>query len=141
MNHRHLHEGPGAFDRLLIVFRQTTRTVKPSEGAFDDPALGLNHEAFLAGRGRDDFQNPQPSDPRPRHHGPIRGVHPNAFGEFDVPAKLRERRLGPLSVLHRRGGNHQRPDQAERIDDHVPFAAVDFFSPRRSLGARLVRWS
>jgi hypothetical protein len=141
MDHRHLHERSGAFDRLFVVLRQTTRPVEPSEGPFDDPPLALHHEAFLVGRGRDDFQDPHPSDPRPRNNGAIRGVHPNEFGEFDVSAKLRERRLGPFSVLHRRRRNHQRPDQPERIDDHVPLAAVDFFSPRRSLWARLARWS
>jgi hypothetical protein len=141
MDHRHLHERSGAFDRSLVVFRQTTRTVQPSERPLDDPPLALNHEAFLAGRCRDDLQDPYPSDPRPGNNGTVRGVHPNQFGELDVPAKLRERRLCPLSVLHRRGRNHQRPDQPERIDDYVPLAAADFFSPRRSLLARLARWS
>ena len=141
MDHRHLHECSGAFDRLLVVLRQTTRTVEPSKGSLDNPTLALNHESFLAGVGLDDFQDPHPPDPRPRNNRSIRGVRPDELGEFNVPVKLRERRLGPFSVLHRRRRNHQSPDQPERIDDHVPLAAADFFSPRRSLSARLARWS
>ena len=141
MDHCHLDERSGTLDGLLVVLRQAARAIEPTEGSFDDPALALDDEAFLSGCGAHDFQDPDPLHPCPRNDGSIRGVHPDEFGEFDLPAKLGECRLGPFRVLDRRGRDHQSPDQSQRVNDHVPLAAADFFSLRRSLWARLARWS
>src|SRR6202158_3057755 len=140
MNHRYLNEGFGTLDSSLIVLGQTARAIEPSEGALDNPALRLHDEAFLAFGSADDFQGPEPPNPSPRDHGPIGGIDPNALGEFHLPAQLGECFFGAFGILHRRGSDHQCPDQAERINHNMPFAAGDFFSPRRSLSARLAPW-
>src|SRR5215831_1787271 len=140
MNHRYLNKGFGTLDRVFVVFGQTTRAIEPTESALHDPTLRLHDKALLAFRRADNLQGPQPQDPSPRNHGPIGGIDPNHFGEFHLPAKLGKCFFAAFGILHRRGSDYQRPDQTERINDNVALAAGDFFSPRRSLSARLAPW-
>ena len=140
MNHRHLYEGFGTLKGSLVVLGQASRANQPSERTFHDPALRLNHESFLPFRSGHDCQGPGPPNPRPRDNRPISGIHPDDFGEFHLPAKLGECCFGALGILYGRGCNHQSPDQAERINYDVPFAAGDFFFQRRSPSAHLARW-
>lgn len=66
-------------------------------------------------------------------------VRPDDLGELDLAAEGFEGQSAAIAVLYASGRNDQCPQQSERVDDHVPFAAGDFFSPRRSHVARLVR--
>src|SRR5688572_8865611 len=135
MNHSELYEGLAAANGALVVLRQPPRSVQPTEGSFHNPALRLNHESFLVFGSGYDFQGPEPADPRPRDDCPVRRVHPDDFRELDLPTKLGERCFSSFGVLHGSGGNHQRPDQAERVNYDVSLTAGDFFSPRRSPSA------
>jgi len=140
MYHRYLNERFGTLDGALVIFRQSARSIEPAKGTFDDPTLRLHDEAFLAVGRADNFQTPPPQDQGPRNDRAIGGIDPDHFREFHLTAKLRQRFLSARSILHRRRCDHQSPDQAEGINNDMPLAAGDFFSPRRSPLARLVPW-
>ena len=56
----------------FVVAGETAGLHEPAEGAFDDPALGLDDEAFGCGVGSFDDVQPQPG---------MRGVGAQVFGE------------------------------------------------------------
>jgi hypothetical protein len=58
-----------------------------------------------------------------------------------VPPEFDQGVATAIAILDRGRGDDQGPEQAERVDDDVSFTTDDFFSPRRSRAARLVRWS
>ena len=85
MYHSDLDEGGFAFDGSLEALGESSGSVEPSEGAFDDPTFLLEHE--LAARPRDDLNKPKPLDPRPINDRSIRRIGPDGFGEFDLLSK------------------------------------------------------
>jgi len=141
MNHRQLNKGCGTLDRLFVVLGQSSRPIEPAKGSLHDPTLGLNHESFLLPERGNDFQRPGPAASRPRHGCPIRRIDPHYLGRLHMASKLRQGLLAALGILDRCWSDDQRPQQAQRINYNMTLATVDFFSPRRSLWARLARWS
>lgn len=126
-----------AFRRALVRLRQSPRTIEPAEGSFDDPPFRLDFEA--AARSANDLDHPQPADHRPRDQGCVGPVDPNDFGKADVTPHQFQHQSAAVAVVDVRGRDDQRPDESQLVSRDVPFAAGDFFSPRRNREVRLVR--
>jgi hypothetical protein len=79
-----------------------------------------------------------------RHPGGQRAVDrvgPDQGQSRQCTSRPPENLLGPIPVLHVGRQDGQAPEQAEGVNQKVPLAAGDFFSPRRSLWVRRPRSS
>src|SRR5688572_20101165 len=92
-------------------------------------------------RSRENFDEPMPSFVCPLDQRFVCLVGPQNFRPLDLAAKHFQRQSATVAILHASRRNDQRPQESERIDDHVPLAAGHLFFPRRSRVARLARWS
>src|ERR1700682_241041 len=113
--------------------------MKPTKRALDDPTLRLNLESTR--RSADQLDDPRPTNPGPSRRGLIRPVGPEDTRELDMSPEHFESELAAVAVLNVGGRDNQCPDQTECINDEMPFAADDFFSPHRSHAVRLARSS
>ena len=129
MDHGHLNESCGALDGVFIILGQPPRTIQPTKGSLHDPAFGLDNEPHLPFQGGHDFKNPGPADPSPRHYRPIGRIHSDDFGKLHLTTELGQGLFGAFGILDRSGRDDQRPQQAQRINDDMPLATVDFFFP------------
>src|SRR4029077_4195049 len=68
-------------------------------------------------------------------------VGPEDARELDVLPEPIQSQLATVAVLKVGRSDDRGPHQAECVNDEMPFAADDFFSPHRNRGARLVRLS
>ena len=62
----------------------------------------------------------------------LRPVRPNHLQAGQQPTHPLQQSLGTVAVLDIRRQDRQAPNQTERVNQHMPLAAADFFSPRRS---------
>ena len=112
------------------MFGEAPTAAQPTEGAFDDPALGQHHEPLGGIGALDDFQVPGPELANRRcGGGPLVaaiGEHPHDKGK--EAADLFEDWQRPIAILNIGGLDVGRQDQAERVDDDVAFLAFDLFT-------------
>ncbi len=122
----------------FIVTHQAAVSADPTEGAFDDPAFGENHEAVLV-RAFDDLQRPRPG-PRDQigHPRPcITTVSNDALNKGEAPAGLTQQRFPAIAILNVGGVDVHVQQKAERIDEDVTLAPEDFLA--RVIAGRIKR--
>jgi hypothetical protein len=113
----------------FIIFGQTAIAAKPSEGAFDDPALG---EDLEAGEGAfDDLE----VEAATGNHGvcPRQELSGIAAVSEDPahPAEVEqsgEQKLGSITVLQSGAVHNHRKDQSQGVDQKVSFSSVDLLA-------------
>src|SRR5947207_8951871 len=125
----------------LVVLRQPPVSAEPAERPLDDPPPLPARPRRLPGPLQDDVQHPPAvlGDPPGERLVPGVGPHPRQPGQAGAapPDDL----LGPVPVLDVGRQDDQPPDQAEGVNEDVPLAAGDLFSPRRTPSARPPRSS
>jgi len=126
--------------RPLVVFGQTPVTVEPSERPFNNPTLGLHDKANLAHPFFDYHSQPTPANSGMTQGRIQVGVPPDLFQPLDRLPQPLHHSDAAHTVWHRSRHDHQRPQQAEGVNRHKPFAANDFFSPHRLPVGHPVRW-
>src|SRR5215472_3236019 len=58
MNHAEMDHRFAGTGKAFVIFAVAAITAKPSEGSFDDPAFGQQHEADGVGGAADDLDDP-----------------------------------------------------------------------------------
>src|SRR5262245_43861361 len=113
--------------RPLVVLGQPSAAVEPAERSFYDPAFGLYYKANLTHQLLDDHPQPTPADPG-MTQGRIKvSITPDLCQPLDCLSQPLHQSDAAHTVLHRGRHDHQRPQQAERVNRDKPLAADDFF--------------
>jgi hypothetical protein len=132
LNHRQLDERFAASRRRLVVLAQPTPTPQPRDRPLDSPAEWYHLELRGPRTLRLDLQAELVAGPK--LPGPLgdpavvdRFVHDRSqTGEAVLQRPQHE--LRPVAVLDADGVNDDREDQAQAVDEDVPFAAVDLLA-------------
>ena len=116
---------------MRLRHSQSAAAAKPGEGAFDDPALGQNQEAFGVAQSLDDLE----VDARQSAFHRALEFRPLVAS---VSIELDQKRKGSEQARHQQraavaiqnvGGMHDRVHQeALRIDKNVPLLALDLLA-------------
>ena len=125
----------------LVVLGQPAVTPKPTERPFHDPSPRLHLEADRLLPAVDDLQHPAAVGRHPGGERAVDRVGPDHSQSGQRAGRPPEDRLGPVPVLDVSRKDRQTPQQSEGVNQKVPLAAADFFSPRRSPWGRRPRWS
>lgn len=141
VNGGEIEPGFTTFGEEFIVFGQATKAREPSQGAFDDPALGEDLEANLAGITPDNGQVHVGLVPHPVVQvvpiiAPISedGLHARHLVE-----PVLQDDLGALSILQVCPMDHRIQQTAQGVHQDVPLASQHLFSPHRSRAAPRLR--
>ena len=97
----------------LVVARQPAAAADPGQGPLDDPTLRQRHEAMLVAA-TNDLQAPGA--------GPRHGGGHQSLDEGEQATGLRQHGLGAIAVLDVGRVDDDAQQQAERVDEDVPFA-------------------
>ena len=130
-----------ALESVLIVLRQPLVSVEPTGRALHNPAPLLHlepHRAIPAGH---DVQDPCGIPAHPVGQRAVVGIGPDARQPRQPGTDPLEHFDRPIPVRWRCGQDRQPPDQPQRVNQHMPLAAGDFFSPRRIPWGRRLRSS
>ncbi len=131
--------GFAGLGEVLEVFGETPPPIEPSKGPFHNPAAWQEEEAALAGRTADHRQLEVVALPdRLLQFALVGLIDPD---EAQARVALGGGGLGAdqfraITVLEPRGMHHGDQQEAERVDQEVALASLDFFSPRRSRARR-----
>jgi len=143
MQHGNVYPRLTAGRVLLIVLRQPPVAAEPAEGPLYDPPPLADLKLPLTGPLARDFQDPAvvALDPGEQGADPVGRVGPDLRQPGQQAAGPPEHFDGTVPVG--RGGRQDRqpPDQPQRVNQQVPLAAADFFSPRRTPWGRRPRSS
>ena len=119
----------------FVVTDQAAVFHEPPERPLDHPAAGQDDEAFLPLGLEDRPYQPAagllgPVDQRPG----VPAVGPDHPQTREAALGRQQQILGPITVLLARRGDDHGQQQPQHVNQHMPLAAVDFFSPRRTPG-------
>src|SRR5262245_7928110 len=140
VRHREVDPRLAAGRVALVVLAQPAVPPEPPERPLDDPPLRQVDVPLGPDRAEDGRERPPEGGGHPIDDGRIRPVGPD-HRQPRERGQAGEDGPGPVPVLHAGRQDRQPPDQAERVNDDVPLAAGDLFSPRRSPWGRRPRWS
>jgi hypothetical protein len=128
---------------MLIVLRQPPIAAEPAKGPLHDPPPFADLELCLAGLLARDLQDPAAValDPGEQGTDPVRRVGPDLRQPRQQAADPLKDFDSPVPVGRCGRQYSEAPDQAERVNEDMPLAAGDFFSPRRTPWVRRPRWS
>ena len=117
-----------ALNQSLIVFGKSSVLPQPGKRAFNNPSLGKDDKRVRI-RSFDDLDNPALPDHRPLHKlSGITAISPDEFKAPPSRTELFDQQLAAVTVLDVGGVNHQREDQAERVNDNMTLAALGFLA-------------
>jgi len=140
--------------RALKIAREPTVVGDPGIGAFNDPSSGEDMEAFGNDRVPIDFFSlfdPHRANARPRmvddiethmHVGfypllewiaRIPAIRPDQLEARQLSDKRVEQLFAPFAIADVSAKHFDRDQEALRIDQQMPFSALDFFFRRHSL--------
>jgi hypothetical protein len=129
-DHSEPDEGGDSARISLEIARQAAIAADPSEGSFDDPALGQDDE-FVQFVALDDLDHPMTG----AGSGPcdawslVAGIGEDALDEGDEAARATiENQPHPVAVLNVGRMNDDVQQEAERIDQDVAFAPDDLLA-------------
>lgn len=134
-----MDEGNSAAGIALEVFGQAATAADPGESAFDDPALWDDDEAMWFGA-LDDLDLPSPGlrDVGGQALAPVVGIAEDALDVWEAAAGASiEDQLGAIAILHIGRMHHDVQEEAERVDEDVPLAALDLLA--RVIARRIER--
>jgi len=158
--HRKINEGLTACVGALIIAREATVMRDPGIGAFHDPSPLEHMKAWghnLVPVHLHAFFHPDPAKAGPRvlddlETYPEVVLHPSLEGITSIPAispdhletrhlasKRLEQDLAPCSISDISRQHFDAQQQPLCVHEQMPFSALNFFSPRRSLAHRHAR--
>ena len=128
-DHREAEEGGDGSRVALEVAGQASVAADPSEGAFDDPALGQDDET-MGVAALDDLHLPGTgAGDELGHLGPlIAGIGKDAFDEREGSPRPAQQIARTVAVLHIGRVDGDAQQQAQRIDQDVALAAGDLLA-------------
>lgn len=138
-DHGEVDEGDGAARIALEVFGQASTSADPGEGAFDDPALWEDDEAVSLGA-LDDLELPGAGlcDGGVQACSLVVAIGEDALDVWEAAAGASiEDQLGAIAILHIGRMHHDVQEEAERVDEDVPLAALDLLA--RVIARRIER--
>lgn len=129
-DHRETDEGDGGASVALEVPGETTTAADPGEGAFHNPALGQDLEAFCGIGSLHDLQLPCSGVGDDDTHllAAITAVGEDAFDEGKQPSRPAQQFEGAVAILDVGGKNDNAQQQTQGVDEDVPFAALDLLA-------------
>ena len=129
--------GFAGLGEVLEVFGATTPPVEPGKGPFHNPAARQEEEAALARRTADHGQLEVVALPDRLLHLALVGlIDPDEAQARVAIGGLSADQFRAITVLEPRGMHDRDQQEAERVDQEVALASLDFFSPRRSRARR-----
>ena len=128
-DHGETDEGCGFSGVSLVIAREPTAAADPREGPLHDPAFWEHDEAVTVAA-PNDLQVPRAGAGDGGLHLPslVARVADDALDERKAPSRLPEQRLCAVAVLHARGMDADRQEQAERIGQDMALAANDLLA-------------
>ena len=124
-DHGETDEGGGGSRVALEVAREASVVADPSERAFDDPAFG-QHDELVQFVAFDDFYDPATRDGGgSRQARPlIAGIGEDALDKGkEATGALIENECCAIAILHVGRMDDDVQQEAERVDENMPFAA------------------
>jgi hypothetical protein len=134
-DHGEADERSSASGVSLEVAHEASIAADPCQRAFDNPALGQDNEIVQFGA-LDDFDHPTAAAGSSFCHARslISGIGKDALDEREEAARsLIENQPRAVAVLHVGRMNDDVQEQAERIDEDVPFAARNLLARIKAL--------
>ena len=129
-DHGETDKGGGGSRVALEVAREASIAADPRQGSFDDPTFGQNDEAVQL-VALDDLQLPGAAlcDGARRLHALIARIGEDALDEREEAARaLVENKLRAIAILHVGRMHDDIQQEAERVDENMPFAARDLLA-------------
>ncbi len=125
-----MDEGDGGASIALEVSGETTTAADPGEGAFHDPALGQDHEAFCSIGSLHDLQLPCSGAQDHESHllAAVAAVGEDAFDEGKQPSRPAQQFEGAVAVLDVGGKNGDAQQETQCVDEDVALAALDLLA-------------
>ena len=121
LDHGDLEEGADGLGGALNIPSEAAIDAGPGEGAFDDPALGLDDEAGVGALDDLDRARGGRGDARPL----VAGVGEDALDEGKAPGDAVEDQRRAVAILHAGGVGLDAQHQAEGVGEQVPLATLD----------------
>jgi len=111
----------------FVILAEPAVLAEPAEGSFDDPAPWQHHERRQVGVPFDDLKHPLAQRHRPVNELPrVACIRPDQFQSREFVFQFRHRQFGTIAILNAGRMHYHGDDQAERVDDQMPFSAGDF---------------
>ena len=129
-DHGETDEGRGGSRVALEVAREAAIVADPGEGSFDDPPFGQDDEAVEL-VSLDDLQLPGAALGQSvgGFRALVAGIGEDALDEGEEAARaLIENEPHPVAILHIGRVDDDVQQEAERIDENMPFAARDLLA-------------
>jgi hypothetical protein len=132
MDHRHIDQRTAALYRPLLILRQTTVPVEPTERPLHNPPLRLHHEPLLPA-GLPNQQHRHPDKPhRPKYDRRISRISKHPTQPGGRPLRPQQHLPRPIPIRNRGRSDHQPPDQPQGVNHQMPLPPADLFFPRRT---------
>jgi hypothetical protein len=129
-------ECEGAAVEIFPVLGEATAAVEPGDRAFDDPTLGQLYEPLGLRGSFDDFgfDTGQDFGERVAEGRPLIGAVGEQLLQEWKPTKQRcQQQDAAVAILHAGGMNDGVQQQTQRIDENMPFLALDQFARIKSV--------
>jgi hypothetical protein len=144
IDHGNAYHGLTAFGECFVVFGQSAVPTQPGERSFHDPSLGQNFKGVHCSA-LDDLNDPAIPPGRPVHEASgIPAVGEDEFQSPESSSQALHQQLAAIAVLDVGGVHDQGQDQAQRVDQQMPLAPLDFLArvvpPRPPFSAVLTDW-
>jgi len=129
-DHGEADEGDGGARIALEIPGETTTATDPGEGAFHDPALGQDLEAFGSIGSHHDLQLPRSGARDDESHllAAVAAVCEDAFDEGKQPPRPAQQFEGAVAILDIGGKNDDVQQETQGVDEDVPLAALDLLA-------------
>ena len=124
-------EREGAAVEIFPVLGEATAAVEPGDRAFDDPTLGQLYEPLGLRGSFDDFgfDTGQDFGERVAEDWPLIGaVGEQPLQEWKLTKQRRQQQDAAVAILNTGGMNDGVQQQTQRIDENMPFLALDQFA-------------
>jgi hypothetical protein len=129
-DHGEAYEGGGGSCIAFEVAREASIVTDPCEGSLDDPAFGQDDEAMQL-VALDDLQPPGAGlgNGGGSFRSLVAGIGEDALNEREQPARAPiENEQGAIAILHVGRVNDDVEQEAQRVDENMPFAARDLLT-------------
>ena len=128
VDHGQIDHGFTAGRQRLVVLAQPSVFAKPAKGSLHDPTLRQDHEAMQL-TAFDNLNNPPEHPSGPIYKSPgITSIYPDSLQPPESAAQLLQDQTTTVAILDVGGVHHHNQDQAEGIDQQVPFTPRNLLS-------------
>ena len=123
-----MKEGERIVVAIFPVLGEPTAPVEPADGAFDNPALRFDDEAFGMIATSDDIDRQHGHDGGGgglEDRSRIAAVCEQLAQERELPEQGGQQQHAAIAILHVGGGDQRVQQQAKFVDEYVAFLALD----------------